>query len=125
MVESDEKVGRISIWVGRGLGIVLFFLLGAFLIQHIGLLLVTPRDQISTFTLVIQLVHFMLLIGYLVSLKNDRIGSLFIVVFSVAFLLFTTMGITFWIFLAITISPIYFYMYGWLRLAVASGRFET
>ena len=115
MDENEEQTGEISIWIGRGISVLLFLFLGAFLVQHLLLIFAIPSGQVTTFTWIVQLVHASLLLGYLVSLFNNRLGTVFILIFSVLFFLFTVRGVQFWLFLVISLSPVCFYAYGWLR----------
>lgn len=105
----DVKIAR---WIGRGLCIALFILWGAFFIEHLSFFTLTGGDQPPLYVWLLQLVHGLLLISYLICLKFERIGSIGILVFGLIFFLSTG---AVWYLLALSLSPILFFAYGWTR----------
>jgi len=105
----DLKITR---WIGRGLCIGLFILWGAFFFEHLSFFTMTGGEQPPLYVWLLQLVHGLLLISYLLCFKFERIGSLGILVFGLIFFLSTGAG---WYLLAISLSPILFFAYSWIR----------
>lgn len=103
---------RIARWIGRGLCIALFILWGAFFIEHLGFFTHTGGEQPPLYVWLLQLVHGLLLISYFVCIKFERIGSMGILVFGLIFFLSTGAG---WYLLVLSLSPILFFAYGWIR----------
>jgi hypothetical protein len=101
-------------WIGRIFSVILFFLMGAFLLEHFKII-IGENDRVSIGLFLNPLFHFGLLCGYLVSLKWEKSGSIMIVVFSLLFLTFLKIPRQFVIFFLTLISPIYFYGYVWFQ----------
>lgn len=115
MADNERTSSDVSYWIGRGLSILLFLLLGAFFLDHTLPLFNGVEVEGLKYLWLVQGIHVLLLIGYLISLKFEVVGSLFILIFGGAFFVLTANGASLWLFLIISFSPTLFYLYGWLR----------
>ena len=120
-VEGDTIHANIKIarWIGRALSAILFLLMGAFFLDHLGLLLGLEEGNLN-YLLRIQILHFALLTGYILILKWERLGSIVIVLSALLFFYFTV-GTSFWLFVFICISPVFFFGYSWIRARIWDG----
>lgn len=112
-IHTNIKIAR---WIGRALSAILFLLMGAFFLDHVGLLLVLEEGDLS-YLLRIQILHLALLVGYILIWRWERLGSIVIVVSALLFFFFTV-GTTFWLFVFISVSPVFFFGYSWIRARI-------
>ncbi|GAP11071.1 hypothetical protein BECAL_02254 [Bellilinea caldifistulae] len=117
---DDEPLFKFNrfkvIWIGRFFCVVMLLLMGAFFINQVEIFFQQPDLIENNFplNLVFQLG---MISGYVVALKNEKAGSVLIVIFSLMFL--WTLGIPkmFLFFFVILISPLYFFAYHWFRVS--------
>jgi hypothetical protein len=107
----DIKIAR---YIGRGLCILLFILWGSFFIEHLSFFFMKTGEPPGASVWLLQLVHFSLLVSYLVCFKFERLGSVSLFVFALIFFL-ATAGDQALLFIVISVSPILFFGYGWMR----------
>ena len=107
----DIKIAR---WIGRGLCILLFILWGAFFIEHLGFFLMDTGAPPPLYVWLLQILHGLFLLSYLLCLKYERIGSLCLFILALAFFI-ATAGDQALLFIVISVSPIFFFAYGWMR----------
>lgn len=105
----DIKIAR---RVGRVLCAGLFLLWGMFFIEHLGMFSQASGELPPLYVWLVQIAHGLLLISYLVCFKFDKPGSLGILLFGLTF--FISVGAA-WYLLVLSLSPILFFAYGWLR----------
>lgn len=80
------KASRIT---ARILSMMLFTLWGAFFIEHLSWFATETLDTPPLKIWLVQGTHFLLLVGYLVSLKWEKTGSVLIVINAVLFFTYT------------------------------------
>ncbi|MFZ4621975.1 MAG: DUF7670 domain-containing protein, partial [Bacteroidota bacterium] len=107
--------------VGRVLAFLLFILWGSFFIEHLSWFRTESMNTPPVRIWFAQGSHFLLLLGYLVSLKWERIGSLFIVINAILFFGYAA-GTKAVPFIIISILPVLFYGYCWIRSKQSSVR---
>lgn len=105
----DIKIAR---WVGRALCFVLFLLWGIFFLEHLSFFTQPNVELPPPSVWLLQIVHGLLLISYLVGLRFERAGSIGILIFGLIF--FVSAGAA-WYLLLISLSPIFFFGYTWIR----------
>lgn len=110
----------VSRTAARILSVLLFLLWGAFFIEHLSWFstesLNTPRFRIW----LAQGSHLLLLVGYLVSLRWDRVGSVLIVVNAVLFFSYAA-GTNAAPFIIVSLFPVMLFAYGWMNPSSRSG----
>ncbi len=111
----DTKIAR---WIGRGLCTALFILWGMFFVEHLNEFTSPGVEQPPFWAWLLQFVHGLLLISYLICWKYEKIGSLGILIFASIF--FISVGAA-WYLLLISLTPILFFGYTWMRQKQAAS----
>jgi len=107
----DIKIAR---YIGRGLCILLFILWGSFFIEHLTFFLMDTGEPPPLYVWLLQFLHGLFLLSYLLCFKFERIGSLCLFILALVFFI-ATAGYQALLFIIISISPILFFAYGWMR----------
>lgn len=115
---DDDPIFKVQrfriIWIGYFFCVVLILLMGAFFFYHVRLLIQQP--QIMKENLPVNLLFQLILIfGYALALKNEKIGSIVITISASLFLFTLQMPNLFIFFFVVLLSPIYFFIYHWFR----------
>jgi hypothetical protein len=101
-------------WIGRGLALLLFLFWGAFLVEHVSEWFLHPAQGLPPARVwVAMLFHLAMLVGLLLMLKWDRVGSAVTLVATVAF--FAVIGMNRFPYLALlNLVPLPFFAAAWL-----------
>jgi hypothetical protein len=110
---TDQKVVIIVRWVARIAGAGLFALWGVFFIEHLAYF-VDIGDMPPLDVWVAQFAHLVLLLGLLIALKWEAVGSGLIVLGAAVFFALTA-GANFLSCFLLTITPALLYVFCWLR----------
>ncbi len=107
---------RISIvrLAARILSVMLFLLWGAFFIEHLSWFTAIGGSAPPAKVWLLQAVHFLLLVGYLVSLKWEKVGSIIVVISAVIFFS-AAAGINAIPFVIVSVFPVLLFMYCWMK----------
>ena len=105
---------KIARKTGRILSLALFLLWGAFFVEHLTWFFVEVDNNPPVQIWFAQVSHFFLLIGYLLTLKWERIGSVFIVVNAVLFFGFAA-GVNSIPFVIVSVFPVMLYAFCWKK----------
>lgn len=97
-------------WAARIASILLFALWGAFFIEHVSWFIAQPRPPL--FVWLFQLLHLLLLLGFVVALRWEVAGSLLIIGSALVFFALTA-GANFLLFFAVTIIPAVLFLFCW------------
>ena len=113
-----HRISRIALWTGRGLSLLLFLLWGAFFVEHMGGGFIGPKQAYPPPRVwVAQALHGAILVGLLMMLRWDRLGTLVMVASTVAFFSLIGMNRFPWVAL-VNVAPLpFFCIYWW-----SSGR---
>jgi hypothetical protein len=109
-VNRHERVVKMLRWVARIASILLFALWGAFFIEHISWFLSQPKPPL--FVWLLQVLHLLLLLGFIIALRWEVAGSLLIVSSALVFFA-QTAGANFLLFFALTIIPAALFLLCW------------
>ncbi|MCG8352739.1 MAG: hypothetical protein MI924_33665 [Chloroflexales bacterium] len=110
---TNQKVVIIVRWVARITGLGLFVLWGAFFIEHLAYFAdVSNMPPLDVW--VAQIAHLVLLLGFLIALKWEAVGSGLIILGAAVFFALTA-GANFLVYFLLTITPALLYVFCWLR----------
>lgn len=98
----------------RVFSIVLFMLWGSFFVEHLSWFVTESMNTPPIRIWVIQAGHFLLLVGYLVSLKWERIGSVLIILNAIFFFSYAA-GKNAVPFIIVSAFPVMLYSYCWVK----------
>lgn len=98
----------------RILSLLLFILWGAFFVEHLAWFTTESLNTPPFYIWMLQCAHFLLLVGYLISLKWERVGSIFISVNAVIFFAYAA-GKNAVPFIIVSIFPVMLYAYCWMK----------
>ncbi|MCK9407815.1 MAG: hypothetical protein WCX28_06390 [Bacteriovoracaceae bacterium] len=98
----------------RILSLLLFTLWGTFFVEHLSWFSTEALDTPPLIVWLAQATHFLLLVGYLVSLKWERIGSVLIVANAVLFFGYAA-GTNAVPFIVVSVFPVMIYAYCWMK----------
>jgi hypothetical protein len=109
-----DLLGEIFKWFGRISAVLLFLFWGAFWIEHLTGWFISPKNEWPPVSVWVGMVfHTMMLIGLALMVKWDKLGTLILVLGTVAF--FTTIHFTRFPFIAfLNAIPIVFFSGYWL-----------
>ena len=112
---SPQSVIKYTRLAARVLSGMLFILWGSFFIDHLEWFFTSPSEQSPPmFVWVMQSFHLLLLVGYGISLKWEKVGSAIVVVSAVIF--FTSVAKTNAIpFVIVSCFPVLLFMYCWMK----------
>ncbi len=112
---TNELVINISKWIGRALVLLVFFLLGAFFVEHTREWFIAPRPLAPPLKVWVgHGLHFLILAGLLVSLRWPPAGAALVVLSSLAF--FGAFAGGKWpVFSLITCLPVLLLLFCWWR----------
>jgi len=96
------------------MSLALFFLWGAFFVEHLTWFFVEINNNPPIQIWLAQVSHLFLLIGYLISVKWERLGSVFIVVNAVLFFGFAA-GVNAIPFIIVSVFPVLIYAFCWKK----------
>lgn len=113
MNRSHDSTIHFVRWIARAISIVLFLMFGAFFVEHLSWFF-DSRGRPPAIVWILQGVHLLMLIGFLVTLKWEAAGSVLIVVSSLIFLS-QTAGERFLPLFAITIVPALLFLTCWWK----------
>jgi hypothetical protein len=105
------KASRLS---ARILSLMLFTLWGAFFVEHLSWFTTETLNTPPIRVWFAQGTHFLLLAGYLISLKWERIGSAFIVINAVLFFSYAA-GMNAVPFIVVSLFPVMLYVFCWMK----------
>jgi len=91
MAQLNKSIIRLVRWIARSASIVMLLFWGAFFAEHLAWFF-NSIERPPFFVWVLQTVHLVLLIGYLISLKHEIFGSLTVTVSLLVFLSLTAGG---------------------------------
>ncbi|KAB2924530.1 MAG: hypothetical protein F9K22_05815 [Bacteroidetes bacterium] len=100
--------------VARALSASLFILWGAFFVEHLTWFSTLLKNPPPAWVWFLSLMHFLLLVSYLVSMKWEKAGSVLMVVSAVTFFSFAA-GINAVPFILVSILPVAAYSICWFR----------
>lgn len=109
---------RVVRWLMRLASGALFLFWGAFFLEHLAWFSAQPNFPPPSVWL-LQALHLLLLVGYLLIFKWERLGSLLSAVNASLFFA-ATAGPNFWAFLWLALVPAGLCLYLWLRHALAN-----
>jgi len=112
---------KVSRTTGRVLSILLFILWGSFFIEHLSWFFTELMDTPPILVWFAQGAHFLLLVGYLISLKWERAGSVLIVVCAVLFFGYAA-GRNALPFIIVSIFPVMLFAYCWMKSKHSNAR---
>lgn len=98
-------------WIARITGLALFLLWGAFFVEHLREFM-NLHNVPPLYVWLIQAVHLIFLLGYIIALKWECTGSLMVIAGSAIFFAATT-GSNFAPFFIISITPALVYLFCW------------
>lgn len=98
----------------RILSIVLLMLWGTFFIEHLSWFFVEINNTPPIKIWFAQGLHFLLLIGYITTLKWERIGSALVVVSAVLFFSYVA-GVNAIPFIIVSVFPVMLYAFCWIK----------
>ncbi|MFA6469884.1 MAG: hypothetical protein WCW35_13380 [Bacteroidota bacterium] len=98
----------------RILSLMLFALWGAFFIEHLSWFTTESLDTPPLRIWLVQCSHFLLLVGYLISIKWEKIGSVLITVNAVLFFGYVA-GRNALPFIIVSLFPVMIYGYCWMK----------
>jgi hypothetical protein len=104
----------------RVLSLLLFTLWGAFFIEHLSWFTTETLDTPPMKIWFVQGTHFLLLAGYLVSLKWEKTGSVLIVINAVLFFTYAA-GTNAVPFIIVSLFPVMLYGFCWMKRGTAAG----
>lgn len=100
-------------WIARALSVALVLLWGAFFVEHLAWFWSDPRPPAWVWLL--QGLHLLMLVGYLVSLRWERTGSAIAAAAAIAFFSFAAGRNAPW-FILMGLVPVALYAYTWARV---------
>lgn len=113
MNRSHDSTVNFIRWIARAISIVLFLMFGAFFIEHLSWFF-GSGERPPAMVWVLQALHLLMLIGFLVALKWEAAGSALIVVSSLIFLS-QAAGERFLPMFAITVVPALLFLTCWWK----------
>lgn len=119
MVHQFDQIG-VSRTAARILSLLLFLLWGAFFIEHLSWFSTESLNTPPVRIWLAQGAHLLLLVGYLVSLRWERTGSVLITVNAVLFFGYAA-GTNAVPFIIVSLFPVMLYAYCWHRQTRRSG----
>ncbi len=111
LLANQIKIARNT---GRILSIALFMLWGAFFIEHLSWFFVEVDNNPPIKIWFAQSAHFLLLIGYLLTLKWEKIGSGVVAVSATLFFSYAA-GVNAAPFVIVSIFPVMLYAFCWMK----------
>jgi hypothetical protein len=111
LLANQIKIARNA---GRILSLALCLLWGAFFVEHLTWFSVEVKNNAPVQVWFAQCSHFLLLVGYLIALKWERIGSVVIVINAVLFFGFAA-GVNAVPFITVSIFPVMLYAFCWMK----------
>lgn len=105
------KASRIT---ARILSALLFILWGAFFVEHLSWFSTEAQNTPPIQIWFAQVTHFLLLVGYLLSLKWEKIGSALITVSAVLFFSYAA-GTNAVPFIVVSLFPVMLFAYCWMK----------
>lgn len=115
---DPDKICRTA---GRVLSILLFILWGSIFLNHLSWFFMARMDIPPVRMWFGQISHFLLLVGYLVSLRWERVGSLLVVVNSI-FFFGNAAGRNALPFIIVSMFPVMLYAYCWMKHKPSNAR---
>jgi hypothetical protein len=100
--------------MARLLSLALFLLWGVFFVEHLTWFFVEVNNSPPVHIWLAQISHFLLLIGYLITLKWERIGSVFVVVNALLFFGFAA-GVNAVPFIIVSSFPVMLFAFCWMK----------
>ena len=113
-MKSHADVVKIFRTAGRIFSIILFLLWGSFFVEHLSWFVGTVSGTPPFKIWLAQISHGMLLVGYLLSLRWERTGSVLIVVTAFCFFGFAA-GKNAVAFIAVSMFPVMSYSVCWVK----------
>jgi hypothetical protein len=113
---------KLVLWSAQTLSLLLFLFWGAFFIEHLQFF-TNVNDKPAFIVYLITVFHFMLLVSYIFAMWKHFAGSVMMIIFALAFFVFTA-GQMFLPFFLISAIPAGFYLYYWQNTKVIKKPIE-